>query len=645
MKVSRKEGTGSSPLASVLRVAVSDQLHEPLLTACLVTAIAAVLVPLLLLYSVKIGFVERIRSDLIRDPTFREIQPAEADVKSPDILERYSKLPGVAFFAPSVMLTPREISIVSIDGGRKSLQARLLPTGKGDPVLERIEGGWDMAVADAIVVSRDIAEAMKLTPGSEADLVVARTENRKTARVTVRAKVTGVLANGAAGVPTILAAHSLDQAVEAYRAGIAVPDRSWPAVTGAPKQAYEAVLIGAPRALDEVERRDIQLSVGGLNIDEVASPSTGMDPIYGLFALTASAKSEPAFALRPGLTWFYLLTNTDKDATAYRYYSAEDVAEAHEIAARFAGHAFGVNRPWHVEAAAGKWELSLPDPRLFIGMRSTSYPWRFGNADLEPNLTLYVSSGEFSGTEAMKLTFVPPQKDAGVSLEIEATLVPQSFITAGQALASPALIAMLNRGFVVPVAYDATNRTIVDKVVGLRGFRLVARELEDVPRLVAAFGKMDVPVRAKSEAIEKLQRLDRSLGYLVLALGLITFLGGITVMSATCISNVKRKSVQYATLRLIGLPRSRLFLVPVIQAATAAAAAVVLSLIFFMAFSAIINGYVAKQVDFDGKLSVLGWHHLAAAAVVVILGAVASSLLAARQATSIDPSLALRAEA
>jgi putative ABC transport system permease protein len=637
--------SGPNPFASIARVAVKDQIYEPLLTACLVISIVAVLVPLLLLYSIKVGFVERIRADLIRDPSFREIQPAAADIKPAVTLEGYARLPGVEFFVPSVMLAPREIPLIArVGGSKKTLQPVLLPTANGDPMLERIEGHWDEAAPDAIVVSRDVAESASLKIGDAADLMVLRTENRKTQRVAVRATVTGILPKGATSLPTILASRTLDAAVEDYRAGIAVPERGWLPAVAAPKQAFEQVLVGAPRALDETEQRDIMLSVGGLAFELVASSETSLIPLFELFGLPAASQSEAAFEIRPGLTHFYLLRNSKSGSEAKRFYSAEDVQEALDIAVSFAGNAFGINRPWPISAGGKGFRLALPDPRLFVGLRAVSYPWRFGKVDLEPNLRIYVSPDDHKAFEEAATVFKNPGlvPDGAVALHTEAE--PQPFVESGYVYASPSLIAMLSRGLIVRIAYDAANKTIVEKTTGLRGFRLVARNLDDVPRLVAHFDSIGVVVRAKSDAIVKLQRLDRSLGLIVFAVGAVTFLGGLAVMSATCISNVKRKSVQYATFRLIGLSKEQVFQVPVIQSVSVAAAAVVIGILVFKAMSAIINNHVARQVNFDGALSVLEWRHLAVAALVVVFGSACASLLAAREATRIDPSLALRGE-
>lgn len=293
-----------------------------------------------------------------------------------------------------------------------------------------------------------------------------------------------------------------------------------------------------------------------------------------------------------------------------------------------------------------------PDPRLFIGLRTTSYPWRFGpTASLDSNLLAYTNAEDAisstGGTARLLLdpTFSLEARDAVEQVPFDLAISAQPFVQSGHVVVSPALVAMLLRGAQVPLGYNASEKSVYERSTGLRGFRIVARELADVPRISADLSAIGVPVRAKSDSIIKLQRLDRSLGLLVLALGAVSLLGGMLVMAATCVSNVKRKAVQFATLRLIGFSKTQVFWVPMFQSILAVLLAAVISVVLFFGFSHVINTYVAALVRFDGRLSFLEAHHFAVAFLLVTGGASLASLLAAREATSIDPALAMRGSA
>ena len=99
----------------------------------------------------------------------------------------------------------------------------------------------------------------------------------------------------------------------------------------------------------------------------------------------------------------------------------------------------------------------------------------------------------------------------------------------------------------------------------------------------------------------------------------------------------------YATLRLIGMPKSEIAFIPIIQAAIVAGCGLVLSILCYFLIAQLLNGIVSQELDFDGQLSKLQLSHFLWSAVVVLGGSCLSSLLASRAATQIDPATALRA--
>ena len=54
----------------ILYIEARDLSREFLLSLCLVLSVIAVLTPILLLASVKVGFIDRLRQDFIQDPVF-----------------------------------------------------------------------------------------------------------------------------------------------------------------------------------------------------------------------------------------------------------------------------------------------------------------------------------------------------------------------------------------------------------------------------------------------------------------------------------------------------------------------------------------------------------------------------------------------
>ena len=125
----------------VLHIAANDLLREFLLSLCLVLSVIAVLTPIFLLASVKIGFIDRLRQDFIQDPSFREIRPGSAELRDEKVFDEIRTWPGIAYAIPTVMMNPREVAVRARSSeGIFRDQVRLLPSTADDPLLSRLEG-------------------------------------------------------------------------------------------------------------------------------------------------------------------------------------------------------------------------------------------------------------------------------------------------------------------------------------------------------------------------------------------------------------------------------------------------------------------------------------------------------------------------
>lgn len=631
-----------SPIASTWYVSLKDILHEPLLTICLILSITSVLVPLMLLWSVKVGFIEELRSEFIADPSFREIRPMTAEIRKPELLDVFAKLTGVLYLVPSVMLVPREVTLQFQDKGRRQkVQAKLVPSSRGDPLHERLIGRFDYVDPDSVVLTSDIMEEHGLSIGDVVVVVASRTEMRKTVRVKVNVTIAGILPSEVLPRPSIIASSALDQDIENFRAGIAVPRRGWPAVRNTPRQTFQSIFIATPRALENPEQREISLGVGAVSFDEIYSTSSGPEKLFKILGVPNSMKKERLLKLRKGVSHIYRIQNSLNAKGYPRPYSARDLVDAQERSNHFSGHVIGVNPPMPVTIAEYRLIGLNLDPRIFTGMRSLFYRWRFGpKAKFKSNEEIYVSKSFAASVEQESMAnFQLDSPERQLKLPIK---LKEAEVADGYVLVSPALTGMIQRGWELPLAYYPSDHTIVEQSIGFRGFRLVAKRFEDVPNLVKIFADMSLTVKTKSTAIVKLQRLDRSLTFLVLAVGIVALIGGLCVVAANFIASVKRKSLDYATYRLIGVSKAQVFRIPVFQSIIIAIVSFMFSIIIFFIVSTMINHYVANLIDFPGQLSKLSVEHFFIIAIMVFVGSICASFLAAREATEIDPSLALR---
>lgn len=619
----------------VFFVASRDLLNELLITACLILSVMAVLAPILLLTSVKVGFIDRLRQDFIQDPSFREIRPVNADLRSMELMQKLVQWPDVRYVMPSVMLVPREVDIVVRgEGPVYRGQARLLPSDPADPLIEDLGGVGPEG--DRVVITGDVAREAGLKLGDTFTISASRIENDKRRRVEIEVAVAGIANEEKLTLPTILADPSIDRDIESYRAGIAVPSRGWKGVDGVPVQTYQYVVADHASKLGESLRSKLSIRIGSAGIEELSQ-----DGLAGLAGLPGgrgeSAVGDPALDREN----FILL------AKGGGGYSSNDVIEANAVLANSEARAYGLNRPVKLRVLGKDVSVAGFDPALM------------GADSVEQGASVASAGSAFS----LNSTILLPRSveadwvAAGSPRLVEASVVPEEgwqtqdltvslsvagFSDAEAGIASAPLVAMLRRGERMQIAFDQENRTLVELSTGFRGFRLIGETIESIPQLVERFQAEGIAVRAKSDEILKLQRLERSLNILVAVVSLVALGGGYAILTSSFFANVQRKQVDYATMRLLGMARREIFRIPITQAVIVAILGYLLSVVCFLLISEVLNRFIAAELGFDGQLSKLYPSHFILFGAFVLVGSCLASLAASREATNIDPAQALR---
>lgn len=614
---------------SVAYVALRDLASEKLITLCLVLSVVAVLAPLMLLASVKIGFIDRIRSDFINDPSFREIRPSEADVRQDAFFADLRSWPGVAFAMPSVALTPREVDVIySTDGAAALTEARLMPSDATDPVMSRLDGMPPQG--DIVVLTSDLLEETGLALGSQFDIAVDRVEGNARKRVRIAVTIAGVLPADTMSRPTILADPSIDRDVENYRAGIAVPNRGWQGIDTAARQAFVELGVLSAAPLSETQQSDLRLRLAAAGVETV--PPAALAVRAGL----------PGFVPDPRWSNAYVMTRASGG------FSGDDMKDAVAILSNVDARVLGLNPTLTAEFLGIEFPIVAADGNLGGELAALAAEWRPGpgaSFGLNDTISLPPSALEAWRDAGAPLTVpvritLPAGARVG-SIEVDLRIAAGPSPTEA-ALASPALIGILMRGTDVPLAFDRAARTVVEQSSGYRGFRLVAKDFRDVPALVDRLAEGGILTIARSDEILKLARLEASLDTLVAIISTVALLGGAAILAASFFANVQRKQVDYATIRLIGMRKSQVFGIPIVQAFCIAVLGFVVSCLLFVAVSQLLNEVIAAELGFDGRLSTLYPRHFVAICIGVVLGTCAASLWASREVTRIDPAQALR---
>lgn len=173
-------------------------------------------------------------------------------------------------------------------------------------------------------------------------------------------------------------------------------------------------------------------------------------------------------------------------------------------------------------------------------------------------------------------------------------------------------------------------------------FRLYAKGLEDVVPLWHFFQTRNVEVYIKVAEIETVRTLDRSF---TLVFGLIAgaaLFGFAASTASSALAGVRRKSRSLGIMRLIGFPRAAMLLFPMSQAAATGLFGSLLASLLYLGVALSIDHLFAASLPGGRAVCTLPPSSLAAVFGVALALSVLSSLAAAWQATTIEPSEVIR---
>lgn len=176
------------------------------------------------------------------------------------------------------------------------------------------------------------------------------------------------------------------------------------------------------------------------------------------------------------------------------------------------------------------------------------------------------------------------------------------------------------------------------------GFRLHARRLEDVPALVAHLQTQGIETRSRAEDVAALLALDRNLtaGFLVIAA--VGGAGFVLGLGAALWASVARKRRSLSLLRLMGLRRITLTLIPVWQGVAYAVAGSAVGTALAIGAAGLVNRLSLLGAAGGRDLARIGLGDFALATLLAAAAAVLASAAAAQRAASADPAEGLRDE-
>jgi len=593
-------------------LAAADLRHEWILTLCLITAVTAVLAPLLVLLGLKYGAIATLRQQLVENPAYREIRPAQTQEYRRDWLENLAADPAVQFLTPTISPAASVIQARGADGRFHNLD--LLPTAPGDPLLE--EHGVPIPGPNGCVLTAVAARRLGTQTGDHLTLRATRRRKGRTEYGPATLLVAGVLPDAAGTLARIYAPLELVEAVERFKQGFGVPARGWPGGEPVPYASYQAVLVLSPGPLPPLLRNALLIESGLADIAALDGQ--------------ALARWLP-FSLPAG--WEACVLTVPRGHVSHAAWRA--------VRQKLRGRG-AVTLP-----AVPRFEMVLEGETTQVyglslhaadarRLSRPATPW--GGVRRAPDsrsLLQVLAPVALAGKSRIQARF-----QGRLPLEFPLQVVG---VGKGEYAVVPVELAgWLQTARQRPVRFEAGGFRL--EAAGYRGFRLYTHSIEQVPALARRLEAEGVPVVAEIEAITRIQVLDQGLTRLFWLIAVLAIGGGVAVLVASLYASVERKRRDLAMLRLIGFSRSDLFLFPVFQGLLIALGGLISSIGAYGGLAMVINRVFAKEMPATSRICQLPAGYLAAAAVLTLSVAVASALFAARKAVAIDPADAMRDE-
>jgi putative ABC transport system permease protein len=173
-------------------------------------------------------------------------------------------------------------------------------------------------------------------------------------------------------------------------------------------------------------------------------------------------------------------------------------------------------------------------------------------------------------------------------------------------------------------------------------FRLYARSIYDVEKLVNDLEKEGAKIKANVAEIATVQSIDQNLTVIFWIIACVGAIGFSFSLGASLWANVDRKRKELSVLRLIGFKSGRIVMFPVLQSFYTAILGWLLAVLVYLGFEHLINYFLAPRLNLDRALCFLLTEHFLYALGLTVVVAIVAAILGGARAAGIEPSEGLR---
>ncbi len=201
----------------LFKLAVRHLLFERMMTICQIAALACLMAPLLLLFSLRFGILQELQNQLLNDPKVLALTLDTSYRLDATFFKQLEQRPEVGFLVPQITALN---ALIDLKFPGTVARVSVLPTKVGDPVVLRSGIPYERDLAhDEVLVSYDLAQVRELSPGDSVTMVVSRIQNGKRESVRTQLKIKGIVSERFVGDDTLLLNLDLVNAIDDYRNG------------------------------------------------------------------------------------------------------------------------------------------------------------------------------------------------------------------------------------------------------------------------------------------------------------------------------------------------------------------------------------------------------------------------------------------
>jgi putative ABC transport system permease protein len=173
-------------------------------------------------------------------------------------------------------------------------------------------------------------------------------------------------------------------------------------------------------------------------------------------------------------------------------------------------------------------------------------------------------------------------------------------------------------------------------------FRLYARSIYDVEKIVGELEKEGVKIKANVAEIATVRSIDQNLSVIFWIIACVGALGFAFSLGASLWANVDRKRKDLSVLKLIGFKGGRIVMFPVLQSFYTAILGWLLAVLIYLGFEYLINFFLAPRLNLNRALCFLLTEHFLWALGLTVAIAIMAAILGGVRAAAIEPSEGMR---